>query len=153
METNENTHANKAKSYDIGRPEYPPAFFDFLYNGGIKDSNPKYLLTMDMDFNPVYDGIRKLNVVDWLLNDAINSDGGTSGGTSGGTNSNDALDYEEIILKTIQKQGGLTAPQISAMIGKSKRTTERYISKLKTAEKIEFKGALKTGGYYAKTEK
>ena len=33
----------------------------------IKDSNPKYLLTMDMDFNPVYNGIRKLNVVDWLL--------------------------------------------------------------------------------------
>jgi predicted AAA+ superfamily ATPase len=34
----------------------------------IKDSNPKYLLTMDYDFNPVYDGIRKLNVVDWMLN-------------------------------------------------------------------------------------
>ncbi|MCL2513752.1 MAG: class I SAM-dependent methyltransferase [Oscillospiraceae bacterium] len=26
-----NTHANKAESYDIGRPEYPAAFFDFLY--------------------------------------------------------------------------------------------------------------------------
>lgn len=33
----------------------------------IKDSNPKYLLTTDIDFNPVYDGVRKLNVVDWLL--------------------------------------------------------------------------------------
>jgi predicted AAA+ superfamily ATPase len=33
----------------------------------IKDSNPKYLLTTDVDFNPVYDGIRKLNVVDWML--------------------------------------------------------------------------------------
>jgi predicted AAA+ superfamily ATPase len=33
----------------------------------IRDSNPKYLLTMDIDFNPVYDGIRKLNVADWLL--------------------------------------------------------------------------------------
>lgn len=33
----------------------------------IKDSNPKYLLTTDVDFNPVYDGIRKLNVVDWLM--------------------------------------------------------------------------------------
>ena len=38
----------------------------------IKDSNPKYLLTTDIDFNPVYEGIRKLNVVDWLLqNDEI----------------------------------------------------------------------------------
>jgi len=33
----------------------------------IKDSNPKYLLTTDIDLNPVYNGIRKLNVVDWLL--------------------------------------------------------------------------------------
>jgi predicted AAA+ superfamily ATPase len=37
----------------------------------IKDSNPKYLLTTDIDFNPVYDGIRKLNVVDWLLQNNI----------------------------------------------------------------------------------
>ena len=34
----------------------------------IKDSTPKYLLTTDVDFNPVYDGIRKLNVIDWMLN-------------------------------------------------------------------------------------
>ena len=27
----------------------------------------KYLLTTDNDFNPVYDGIRKLNVIDWML--------------------------------------------------------------------------------------
>jgi len=33
----------------------------------IKDSNPKYLLTTDVDLNPVYDGIRKLNVADWML--------------------------------------------------------------------------------------
>jgi predicted AAA+ superfamily ATPase len=33
----------------------------------IKDSNQKFLLTADLDDNPVYDGIRKLNVADWLL--------------------------------------------------------------------------------------
>jgi predicted AAA+ superfamily ATPase len=33
----------------------------------IRDSNPKFLLTTDIDINPVYDGIRKLNVADWLL--------------------------------------------------------------------------------------
>ncbi len=33
----------------------------------IKDSNPKYLLTTDIDLNPVYDGIRKLNVADWMM--------------------------------------------------------------------------------------
>ncbi|MDR3197816.1 MAG: ATP-binding protein [Planctomycetaceae bacterium] len=37
----------------------------------IRNSNLKYLLTTDMDFNPVYDGIRKLNVVDWLLQDNV----------------------------------------------------------------------------------
>ncbi|KAA6325139.1 hypothetical protein EZS27_025606 [termite gut metagenome] len=37
----------------------------------IKDSNPKYLLTTDIDFNPVYNGIRKLNVVDWMLTTTI----------------------------------------------------------------------------------
>jgi predicted AAA+ superfamily ATPase len=35
----------------------------------IRDSNPKYLLTADWDVNPVYDGIRKYNVADWLLPD------------------------------------------------------------------------------------
>ncbi|GHV02633.1 hypothetical protein FACS189485_03610 [Spirochaetia bacterium] len=33
----------------------------------IRDSNPKYLLSADWDINPVYDGIRKLNVAEWLL--------------------------------------------------------------------------------------
>jgi predicted AAA+ superfamily ATPase len=33
----------------------------------IRDSNPKYLLSADWDTNPVYDGIRKLNVIDWLI--------------------------------------------------------------------------------------
>ncbi|KAA6312138.1 hypothetical protein EZS27_036878 [termite gut metagenome] len=37
----------------------------------IKDSNPKYLLTTNIDFNPVYNGIRKLNVVDWMLTTTI----------------------------------------------------------------------------------
>jgi predicted AAA+ superfamily ATPase len=37
----------------------------------IHDSNPKYLLTADWDVNPVYDGIRKLNVMDWMLSDTV----------------------------------------------------------------------------------
>jgi predicted AAA+ superfamily ATPase len=36
----------------------------------IRDSNPKYLLSTDWDINPVYDGIRKLNVAEWLLNNS-----------------------------------------------------------------------------------
>jgi len=33
----------------------------------INDSSPKYLLTADFDLDPVYNGVRKLNVVNWLL--------------------------------------------------------------------------------------
>ena len=32
----------------------------------IKDANPKYLLTLDYD-NSVVDGVKKINVIDWLL--------------------------------------------------------------------------------------
>ena len=32
----------------------------------IKDANPKYLLTLDYD-NSIIDGIKKINVIDWLL--------------------------------------------------------------------------------------
>ena len=32
------------------------------------DHYPKVLLTMDMDLETNYDGIKKINVVDWLLN-------------------------------------------------------------------------------------
>jgi len=37
----------------------------------IKDSNAKYLLTMDAFSGDSYNGIRKLNVVDWLLEAAL----------------------------------------------------------------------------------
>jgi predicted AAA+ superfamily ATPase len=34
----------------------------------IRDSNPKYLISADWDTDPVYDGIRKVNAISWLLN-------------------------------------------------------------------------------------
>lgn len=37
----------------------------------IKDSYPKYLLTMDFD-NANIDGVQKINVIDWLLKDTFN---------------------------------------------------------------------------------
>ena len=35
----------------------------------IHDHYPKYILTMDLDPEADYDGIRKMNVIDWLLDD------------------------------------------------------------------------------------
>ena len=37
----------------------------------IRDHNPKYLLTMDIDPETSYNGIRKINVLDWLLDKYI----------------------------------------------------------------------------------
>lgn len=36
---------------------------------GINDHYPKFILTMDLDPEADYDGIRKINVLDWLLKD------------------------------------------------------------------------------------
>lgn len=33
------------------------------------DYYPKCLITLDMDLQADYDGIKKINVIDWLLND------------------------------------------------------------------------------------
>ncbi len=35
----------------------------------INDNYPKYILTLDDDLDADYDGIKKINVLDWLLND------------------------------------------------------------------------------------
>jgi ATP-dependent DNA helicase RecG len=50
----------------------------------------------------------------------------------------------------IIKQEGLSASDIAKSIGKSWRTTMRYLDRLKKENKIEFRGAPKTGGYYLK---
>lgn len=42
-------------------------YLDGIYDS-IKDHNPKYLLTMDTDPIISYNGIKKINVLDWLLN-------------------------------------------------------------------------------------
>ena len=32
------------------------------------DHYPKYIITLDMDLEAYYDGITKINAIDWLLN-------------------------------------------------------------------------------------
>jgi ATP-dependent DNA helicase RecG len=62
----------------------------------------------------------------------------------------DPINIEEIIYSLIAEKEGMSAPEISRVIGKSLKTTKRYLAKLKTATRIEFRGALKTGGYFLK---
>lgn len=48
--------------------------FDFIDYNGLKslqktgDHYPKYLLIFDMDKEADYNGITKINIIDWLLN-------------------------------------------------------------------------------------
>ncbi|MEA5126922.1 MAG: ATP-binding protein [Proteiniphilum sp.] len=57
---------------------------------------------------------------------------------------------EEVVFELIKSEEGLSAPEIAERIGKSLRTTKRYLDTLKKSNKIEFRGAPKTGGYYLK---
>ena len=84
-----------------------------------------------------------------LEDGTINSEDGTINSENGTINLEDgAINSEEMIYLLISKKEGMSAPEIAKLINKSLRTTKRYLTKLKEAQKIEFKGSLKTGGYY-----
>ena len=76
-------------------------------------------------------------------------DNDTTNGTTNGTiNSKEAV--EVIIFELIKSKEGITVSNIVESIGKSRRTVMRYLDILKKANKIEFRGGNKTGGYYLK---
>jgi ATP-dependent DNA helicase RecG len=88
---------------------------------------------------------------DGTINDTINADNGTINSDSDPINlENDPINLEEVILQLITNEEGLSAPDISKLIEKSLKTAKRHIAQLKKAGKIEFRGALKNGGYYLK---
>lgn len=76
------------------------------------------------------------------------------GGIIGGVNTEDGgviggvKNIDSLILNTIKANEGLSAFEISKIVDKSQRTTERYLNKLKKTGLIEFRGAPKNGGYY-----
>ena len=83
-----------------------------------------------------------------IVNDLINSNDDP---INDPINSNDdPINLEERIFRLINTKEGMSAPAISKLINKSLKTTKRYLAKLKESEKIEFRGALKIGGYYVK---
>ena len=64
---------------------------------------------------------------------------GVSGGVSGGVNN---------ILVLIENNPGINVSSIKSLLNIPQRTIERWINQLKKDNKIEFKGAPKTGGYF-----
>ncbi|MBR6354932.1 MAG: HTH domain-containing protein [Paludibacteraceae bacterium] len=57
-------------------------------------------------------------------------------------------DFEQRLFQTIADTPGLNAPQLAARLGRSLRTTQRYIKQLSDAHKIAFRGVAKKGGYH-----
>lgn len=70
---------------------------------------------------------------------AVGVSGGVSGGVNGGVND---------ILVLIENHPGINVSALKSHLDIPQRTIERWINQLKKENKIEFKGAPKTGGYY-----
>jgi predicted HTH transcriptional regulator len=69
-------------------------------------------------------------------------DGGLNGGL------NDINDGLKKTIDIIIESQGLSATEIAGYIGKSIRTTERYLQLLKEEDILEYIGSKKSGGYY-----
>ncbi|MFZ2284894.1 MAG: hypothetical protein WAV86_13555, partial [Lutibacter sp.] len=52
------------------------------------------------------------------------------------------------LLVFIENNPGINVSNIKSLLNIPQRTIERWINQLKKENKIEFKGAPKTGGYY-----
>ena len=59
------------------------------------------------------------------------------------------IDFEKMLLETIVSNPGLNAPTLSKRLGRSLRTTQRYLKKLGDKKQIVFKGVAKNGGYFS----
>lgn len=75
-----------------------------------------------------------------LMGESIQLDEGINEGVNEGVNQ---------LLSVVVANPGLRANALAMLVGKSVQTVERYIRVLKVAEKIEFRGAPKTGGYFS----
>ena len=77
------------------------------------------------------------------------NDGGVNGGVNGGVSGKSGgVNLEELIYDAIKNNPGVNAPAIAGMLQKSLRTVQRYLKTLSDAERIEFRGAPKNGGYH-----
>ena len=61
----------------------------------------------------------------------------------------EVVPFEELLLQTITQHPGLNAPTLAERLGKSLRTTQRYLKILSEKKLIRFQGVAKKGGYVA----
>ena len=72
-----------------------------------------------------------------------------TGGVSEGVNEGVSEGVGRLLL-LIQQQPGLRAPMLASTLNTSVKNVERWLQQLKDQQRIEFRGAPKTGGYYSK---
>ncbi len=77
----------------------------------------------------------------------IGVSGGVNGGVSGGV-SGGVTPEAEGLLKLIHSKPGIKTTELVSLTAKPQRTVERWLKQLKDSQRIEFRGAPKTGGYY-----
>ena len=63
---------------------------------------------------------------------------------------NDRVNFAAEVLSLVEKNPGLRSKDLAALTGKSIPTIYRFLKGLKDNGKIEFHGAPKNGGYFAK---
>lgn len=83
----------------------------------------------------------------------LNESGGVNtqnGGVKSISSNSDGgvISSEQLLLNIIENMPGLNAPSLATQMGKSLRTTQRYLKKLTDEGKISYNGAAKNGGYY-----
>lgn len=61
----------------------------------------------------------------------------------------EAIPFEALLLQTITRHPGLNAPTLAKRLGRSLRTTQRYLKILTEKQQIVFQGVAKKGGYVA----
>ena len=63
---------------------------------------------------------------------------------------NDRVNFAAEVLSLVEKNPGLRSKDLAVLAGKSIPTISRFLKRLKDGGKIEFRGAPKNGGYFAK---
>ena len=92
-----------------------------------------------LEFKASFDKTTVESLVAFAQREGVN--GGVSGGVSGGVNG---------LLSYVQLNPGKRAGEMAVAFKLTQRTIERWLKQLKVSDAIEFRGAPKTGGYFAK---
>jgi len=94
---------------------------------------------MKMEFSEIPNGFLASLSYTKQKTSLVEIETGVTGGVNVGVNA---------ILMLIENNPGINVSIIKSLLNVPQRTIERWINQLKKENKIEFKGAPKTGGYY-----